>query len=75
MVRRFAIEFLKSIAIIVALPLATGFVTMTAATAYWFLFERNEDPLGIAIVGMWASIIAFFIAVVIVLRRIADVED
>jgi hypothetical protein len=73
MARRFAIEFLKSISILIALPLGMGFVVEIVAFA---LSDRDVGgAFGSGLAGIAAGIFGLVIAIVIVIRRIADVED
>jgi len=73
MVLRFAIEFLKSIAIIIALPLGIGFAVEIVVFA---LSDRDvSGAFGSGLAGIAAGIFGLVIAIVIVIRRIADIED
>lgn len=73
MVARFAIEFLKATAIIVALPLVLG---NAVALAVLFLSDRDiGGTYGAGLAGYAAGAFGLIIAIVIVVRRIADIED
>ncbi|MCC8949138.1 hypothetical protein H8A97_29560 [Bradyrhizobium sp. Arg62] len=73
MALRLAIGLLKSIAIIVALPLGIGLAVEAAVFA---LSDRDVGgAFGSSLAGIVAGIFGLVIAIVIVLRRIADVED
>ena len=70
---RFAVELLKSITIIIALTLGMGFA---AETFVFALSDRDvSGTFGSGLAGIAAGLFGFVIAVVIVLRRIADIED
>lgn len=72
-VLRFVIEFLKCIAIIIALTLGMGFA---AEVVVFALSDRDvSGAFGSGLAGIAGGILGLVIAVVIVLRRIADVED
>ncbi|MBR0801128.1 hypothetical protein JQ615_37805 [Bradyrhizobium jicamae] len=72
-VLRFIIEFLKAIAIIIALPLGIGFV---AEVVMFALSDRDvSGAFGSGLAGIAGGILGLVIAIVIVLRRIADIED
>ncbi|WLA53923.1 hypothetical protein [Bradyrhizobium diazoefficiens] len=73
MALRFAVEFLKSIAIIIALTLGMGFAVEIVVFA---LSDRDvSGAFGSGLAGIAGGILGLVIAVVIVLRRIADIED
>jgi hypothetical protein len=73
MALRFAVELLKSIGIIIALTLGTGFAVEIVVFA---LSDRDvSGAFGSGLAGIAGGILGLVIAVVIVLRRIADVED
>ncbi|SFK03082.1 hypothetical protein [Bradyrhizobium sp. Gha] len=73
MALRFAVEFLKSIAIVSALTLGTGFASEILVFA---LSDRDvSGAFGSGLAGIAGGIFGLVIAVVIVLRRIADVEE
>lgn len=73
MALRFAVELLKSIAIIIALMLGMGFAVEFVVFA---LSDRDvSGAFGSGLAGIAGGILGLVIAVVIVLRRIADVED
>ncbi|MES5481966.1 hypothetical protein QMZ05_04350 [Bradyrhizobium sp. INPA03-11B] len=70
---RFAIEFSKSVAIIVALTLGMGFVAEVVAYA---LSDRDvSGAFGSGLAGVAGGALGLVLGVVIVLRRIADIED
>ncbi|MGY4498671.1 hypothetical protein ACVWYH_002602 [Bradyrhizobium sp. GM24.11] len=70
---RFAVEFVKSIAIIIALTLGMGFAAEIVAFA---LSDRDvSGAFGSGLAGIAGGILGLVIAVVIVLRQIADIED
>lgn len=72
-VLRFAVEFLKSIAIVLALTLGIGF----AAEIVVFAFSDRDvsGAFAAGLAGVGGGMFGFVVAVVIVMRRIADVED
>lgn len=73
MPRRFAVEFVKSIAIIIALTLGMGFAAEIIAFA---LSDRDvSGAFGSGLAAIAGGILGLAIAVVIVLRQIADSED
>ncbi|WP_375780206.1 hypothetical protein ACE103_16010 [Bradyrhizobium sp. ma5] len=70
---RFAAEFFKSVAIIIALTLGTGF---TAEMIAFALSDRDiSGTFESGLVGIAGGVLGFVLAVVIVVRRIADTED
>ncbi|WP_198961027.1 hypothetical protein [Bradyrhizobium sp. UFLA03-84] len=70
---RFAIEFLKCVAIIIALPLGMGFA---AEVVVFVLSDRDVGgAFGSGLAGAASGVFGLVLAVVIVLRRIADIED
>ncbi|WFU43323.1 hypothetical protein QA640_13245 [Bradyrhizobium sp. CB82] len=72
-VLRFVIEFLKCIAIIIALTLGMGFA---AEIVVFALSGRDvSGAFGSGLAGIAGGILGLVIAIVIVLRRIADFED
>jgi hypothetical protein len=73
MALRFAVEFFKSVAIIIALTLGIGFA---AEIIVFALSDRDvSGAFGSGLAGVAGGILGLVAAVVIVLRRIADVED
>ncbi|MGY4167521.1 hypothetical protein [Bradyrhizobium sp. USDA 4529] len=73
MVLRLAIGPLKSLAIVVALPLGIGLAIQVAVFA---LFDRDVGgAFGSGLARIVAGIFGLVITIVIILRRIADVED
>ncbi|SDF29529.1 hypothetical protein SAMN05216337_105044 [Bradyrhizobium brasilense] len=75
MVLRLAIGPLKSLAIVVALPLGIGLAVQVAVFA---LSDRDVGGAfgsGLARARIVAGIFGLVITIVIILRRIADVED
>jgi hypothetical protein len=73
MALRFAVEFFKSVAIIIALTLGIGFA---AEIIVFALSDRDvSGAFGSDLAGVVGGILGLVAAVVIVLRRIADVED
>jgi hypothetical protein len=78
MALRFAVEFLKCVAIIVALPLGLGlFVQIVVLFVLLRLLGEGdiESAWGSAMAGIAAGALGLVIAVVIVVGRIADIED
>ncbi|TWC07002.1 hypothetical protein FBZ93_101293 [Bradyrhizobium macuxiense] len=70
---RFAIEFFKSVAIIVALTLGMGLV---AEVVVFALSDRDvSGAFGSGLAGVAGGVLGLVLAIVIVLRRIADIED
>ncbi|UGY02775.1 hypothetical protein [Bradyrhizobium quebecense] len=70
---RFAIEFSKAVAIIIALTLGMGFVAEVVA---FVLSDRDvSGAFGSGLAGVAGGVFGLVLAVVIVLRRIADIED
>ncbi|UGA46507.1 hypothetical protein HU230_0010890 [Bradyrhizobium quebecense] len=70
---RFAIEFSKSVAIIIALTLGMGFVAEVVA---FVLSDRDvSGAFGSGLAGVAGGVFGLVLAIVIVLRRIADIED
>jgi hypothetical protein len=73
MIRRFAIEFLKVVAILVALPLASGVAVLGIVFS---LSDRDVGgAMGSSLAGIAAGLLGLVIAITIVVRRIADIED
>jgi hypothetical protein len=73
MALRFAVEFFKSVAIIIALTLGIGFA---AEIIVFALSDRDvSGAFGSGLAGVAGGLLGLVAAVVIVLRRIADVED
>jgi uncharacterized spore protein YtfJ len=73
MALRFAVEFFKSVAIIIALTLGMGFAAEMVAFA---LSDRDvSGAFGSGLAGAAGGVLGLVLAVVIVLRRIADIED
>jgi hypothetical protein len=73
MALRFAVEFFKSVAIIIGLTLGIGFA---AEIIVFALSDRDvSGAFGSGLAGVAGGILGLVAAVVIVLRRIADVED
>ncbi|MCP1844837.1 nitrate reductase gamma subunit [Bradyrhizobium sp. USDA 4524] len=70
---RFAIELFKSVAIIMALTLGMGFAAEVVA---FVLSDRDvSGAFGSGLAGVAGGVLGLVLAVVIVLRRIADIED
>ncbi|MGY3588185.1 hypothetical protein ACVIGB_002856 [Bradyrhizobium sp. USDA 4341] len=70
---RFAVELLKFLAIIIALPLGMGFAAEIIAFA---LSDRDvSGAFGSGLAGVAGGALGLVLAVVIVLGRIADIED
>ncbi|MCS3449094.1 MULTISPECIES: hypothetical protein [Bradyrhizobium] len=70
---RFAVEFFKSVAIIIALTLGMGFAAEMAAFA---LSDRDASgAFASGLAGVAGGVLGLVLAIVIVLRRIADIED
>jgi hypothetical protein len=70
---RFVVEFIKATAIIVGLPLFSALLTATIA---FRLSDRDVDgAFGSGVLGLVVGAFALVIAVTIVARRIADIED
>jgi hypothetical protein len=73
MALRFAVEFFKFVAIIIGLTLGIGFA---AEIIVFALSDRDvSGAFGSGLAGVAGGILGLVAAVVIVLRRIADVED
>lgn len=73
MVLRFVIEFLKCIAIIIALTLGMSFA---AEIVVFALSDRDvSGAFGSGLAGLAAGALGLVIAMVIVATRIADIED
>jgi hypothetical protein len=73
MALRFVVEFFKSVAIIVALTLGTGFA---AEMVVFALSDRDvSGAFGSGLAGAAGGVLGLVLAVVIVLGRIADIED
>ena len=72
MFKRAIFEFFKCVAIIIGLPLASGL----AAHGVWFRFSDRDvgGAFGAAMAGIAVAAFAFIVAVVIVLRRVADFD-
>jgi len=70
---RFAIELSKSVAIIIVLTLGMGFVAEAVA---FVLSDRDVGgAVGSGLAGIAGGVLGLVLAVVIVLRRIVDIED
>ncbi|MFQ3457109.1 hypothetical protein PMN64_27880 [Bradyrhizobium sp. UFLA01-814] len=70
---RFVVELSKSVAIIIALTLGMAFAAELAAFA---LSDRDvSGAFGSGLAGVAGGLFGLVLAVVIVLRRIADIED
>ena len=70
---RFAVEFVKSVAIIIALTLGMGLAAEIVALG---LSDRDvSGAFGSGLAGIAGGIFGFILAVVIVLRQLADIED
>ena len=73
MALRFAVEFFKAVAIVIALTLGMGFVAEAVA---FVLSDRDvSGAFGSGLAGVAGGVLGLVLAVVIVLRRIADIED
>jgi hypothetical protein len=73
MIARFAVEFLKAVAIILALPLTSG---IAVETLVYFLSDRDIGATyGASLAGLAAGVLGLVVAITIVVRRIADIED
>jgi hypothetical protein len=73
MITRFVVEFIKATAIIVGLPLVSGLLTATIA---FRLSDRDVGgTFGSGLLGFAVGAFALVIAITIVMRRIADIED
>jgi len=73
MALRFAVELFKSAAIIVALTLGIGFA---AEMVVFALSDRDvSGAFGSGLAGVAGGVVGLVFGVVIVLRRIADIED
>jgi hypothetical protein len=73
MVARFAVEFLKSAAIILGLPLISG---IGAETLIFFLSDRDIGAsYGASLAGLAGGALGLVVAITIIVRRIADIED
>jgi hypothetical protein len=72
MFRRTIFEFFKCVAIIIGLPFASGLVTH----GVWFWSSDRDvgGPFGDTMAGIAVGAFAFIVAVVIVLRRVADFD-
>ncbi|MHC2334942.1 hypothetical protein [Bradyrhizobium sp. USDA 4454] len=70
---RFAVELSKSVAIIIVLTLGMGFVAEAIA---FVLSDRDVGgAVGSGLAGVAGGVLGLVLAIVIVLRRIADIED
>jgi len=73
MALRFAVEFLTSVAIIIAVTLGTS---LAAETVVFALSDRDvSGAFGSGLAGAAGGVFGLVFAVVIVIRRIADIED
>jgi ACR3 family arsenite efflux pump ArsB len=72
MMARAVVEILKAIAIIIGLPLVSGFVVEGVV----FLFSNRdvEGAFASGAAGIAVGLLALIIGVIIVLRRIADFD-
>jgi hypothetical protein len=73
MVVRFVVEFLKATAIIIGLPLISGFAVQIIS--FWFSDRDVGGAFGSSLFGITAGCLGLIFAIIIVLRRIADIED
>jgi ABC-type spermidine/putrescine transport system permease subunit II len=72
MIVRAIVEILKAVAIIIGLPLAFGFIVL--GVVFWLLDRDVGGAFGSTMAGIAAGVFGLIVAVVIVLRRVADFD-
>ena len=73
MIARFAVEFIKAAVILIALPLISG---VAVETLVYFLSDRDIGATyGASLAGLAAGALGMVAAIMIVVRRIADLDD